>query len=154
MGRAVLRPRSTALPPCFTTYDFSVQPAFLTDESVGAAVGVAAELSTLRPRVRTSLDMAAAPAPSTKPSIRQASMHDPLAHSVVRAVTGKPTPAKRSRRSEAGARTTGMRHRRSRPDCPLCPLWGVAWDADDPATYNQQHIHAERLWRAWNGGAW
>lgn len=45
-----------------------------------------------------------------------------------------------------------MRHRRSDKDCPLCPLWGVEWDPDVPSTHGMQHAHAERLWRAWNGG--
>jgi len=55
-------------------------------------------------------------------------------------------------RYEQGPVTTGMRHRRPSADCPLCPIWGIAWDAHDPSTHNQQHIYAERLWRAWNGG--
>jgi hypothetical protein len=44
-----------------------------------------------------------------------------------------------------------MQHRRPAEDCPLCPLWGVAWDDADTTTHRKQHAVAEELWAAWDG---
>jgi len=69
-------------------------------------------------------------------------------------ILGALPPARQDRRGrqEPGRKTEKMLHRRPSPDCPLCPLWGIPWDSRDSATYNQQHIHAEKIWHAWDGG--
>lgn len=53
-------------------------------------------------------------------------------------------------RKEPGGRTTGMEHRKADPRCPLCKLWGLPWDPNDPSTHGKQHIHAEAIWRLWD----
>jgi hypothetical protein len=43
-----------------------------------------------------------------------------------------------------------MEHRRPSPDCPLCPLYGPAWNDEDPETHGRQHDHARALWACWD----
>ena len=47
--------------------------------------------------------------------------------------------------------TRAMAHRNPDADCPLCGVWGVAWDWEDPSSYGRQHEHAEALWAQWDG---
>lgn len=53
-------------------------------------------------------------------------------------------------KKEPGGTTNGMLHRSPDINCPLCQIWGVPWDEDDPDTWGKQHIYAEKLWKEWN----
>jgi hypothetical protein len=54
-------------------------------------------------------------------------------------------------RASDQAAVDGMQHRRVEAGCPLCPLWGIPYDANDPSTHGRQHEHAALLWEAWRG---
>ena len=50
---------------------------------------------------------------------------------------------------------TGMENRRPSLDCPLCKVWGEAYDEKEPHTLGRQHIHAAALWAEKDGrGDW
>lgn len=43
-----------------------------------------------------------------------------------------------------------MLNRSPSESCPLCKVWGIAWNPKDKSTWHKQHIHAEALWQKWN----
>lgn len=56
------------------------------------------------------------------------------------------------RRDNPWPEIEGMVHRRGDPDCPLCSLWGIPYDPEDASTHKLQHVHAEAIWKEWDGG--